>query len=90
MKIPKSILTFFKKPANDFALMTVMAALPCILLAPDSKWVAIAALSYAILMGRLYGKVRWLDGFAEGSKGVGAEKTHSEDCADQLLKRAEK
>ncbi|MBD8088891.1 hypothetical protein IFT48_02780 [Pseudomonas fluorescens] len=78
-KIFGSLRAVLKKPANDFVLMTLLTPLPCILLAPESRWVSVAVLAYAILMGRVYGADRWLSGFAKGREII---SQHSQEEAD--------
>lgn len=74
MKILNAVKVLARKPANDFVLVTMLTPFPCIMLAPSSNWVAVAVLAYTVLMGRVYGKQRWLDGFLEGQQE--ATKTH--------------
>lgn len=67
-----SILATFgavmKTPANNLMLVTMLAPFSCVLLLPESRWITFAALAFAAIMGRVYGRTCWLEGYIAAKK----------------------
>lgn len=68
MSILTSFRAFMKKPANNIVLMIMLTPFPCVLLLPESRWITFAALAFAAIMGRVYGRTCWLEGYIAAKK----------------------
>ena len=66
----KRFKVFINQPGVEFCLLLLM---PLILVvkAEPSHWVTALVLAYAMVIGRLYGGARWLEGY---KKGIEAER----------------
>jgi hypothetical protein len=68
---------FWKRAANEYALLVLGCSIPLILLLPTSRWVSLGALFIAVAFGRVYGATRWVTGFGEGyNAGVKSASNH--------------
>ncbi|AXH59832.1 hypothetical protein [Pseudomonas amygdali] len=68
MSILTRLRAFLKKPANDIVLVIMLAPFPCVLLLPESRWITFGALAFAAIMGRVYGRTCWLEGYIAAKK----------------------
>jgi hypothetical protein len=66
----KRFKTFINQPGVEFCLFLLMPLILVVKVEP-SHWVTAVVLAYAIVIGRLYGGIRWLEGF---KKGIEAER----------------
>ena len=73
MSISTRLGVFMKKPANNIMLVIMLAPFSCVLLLPESRWITFAALAFAAIMGRVYGRTCWLDGYIAAKKEDEAE-----------------
>jgi hypothetical protein len=66
----KRLNTFINQPGVEFCFLLLMPLILVVKVEP-SHWVTAAVLAYAMVIGRLYGGTRWLEGF---KKGIEAER----------------
>lgn len=82
MSIFTSLRAFIKKPANDIVLVIMLAPFPCVLLLPESRWITFGALAFAAIMGRVYGRTCWLEGYIAAKKEAEAKSTEENPVAE--------